>query len=66
MDYNVIIIVSFLHVVDVLLYFPRSPSNNLFIYIAIGANLRCCIPLIIESSNNSTGPFDDRSFGLCS
>ena len=39
MDYNVTIIVSFLHVVDVLPHFPRSPSDSLFVYITVWGEL---------------------------
>ena len=39
MDYNVIIIIPFLHVVDVLAYFPRSPSDSLFVYITVWGEL---------------------------
>ena len=39
MDYNVIIIISFLRVVDVLAYFPRSHSDSLFVYITVWGEL---------------------------
>ena len=39
MDYNVIIIISFLHVVDLLAYFPRSHSDSLFVYITVWGEL---------------------------
>ena len=39
MDYSVIIIISFLHVVDVLPYFPRSPSDSLFVYKTVWGEL---------------------------
>ena len=52
MDYNVIIIISFLYVVDVLTYFPRSPSDSLFVYITVWDELALLAVAVFLLSSN--------------